>query len=66
MSRRREKWACTGPADPITEMVVRLANELGESPEKIAAQLDEAQDAGLIIVTDQGEIIPTLPPGAEQ
>jgi predicted transcriptional regulator len=46
--------------------VVRLSNELGTEPSEIAEHLDEAQEAGLIAITDDGRIIPILPTEIER
>lgn len=46
-ARRSGRWAYRGD-DPLVELVTRLANETGQSPERVAKHLDEAVDAGLI------------------
>jgi hypothetical protein len=38
----------------MVALVVKLANETGQDPEKVAAELDQAIDAGLLELTPDG------------
>ena len=54
MRRRRRGPHRYRGDDPLVAFVVKIANETGQDPEKVAAQLDQAIDAGLLELTPDG------------
>lgn len=60
MTAKRTRWRYRG-TDPVTRLVTQLANETGRTPEQVAADLDQALDAGLLRWTADGQLVAVVP-----